>query len=150
MKPSVVCYNRVQYAGNLFRTVSSQKNIKTDDSHIRVDYYSPVAGGGREKKRAYGTIVRLFMHSAYPGGPERLVVEGQWYEPVGVCQTSKNNLVRENTDYYFNTSSKFAFMDQCCRMPLCVWPYDPLDDLPNGDHRKDWRVIIDRNQEELE
>ena len=138
-------YERVEYAGALFRTEGSQRDIKNNDANVRMDYKAP---GRREIQQAYATIQRLFVHEAYPGGPRRFVLEGKWFQVVGVCPVAKTTLVRNSPSMPFNTSSRFVFLDACYQRPVAIWPHDPLGDLPLGDRRKDWFDVIDRNQNE--
>jgi hypothetical protein len=143
----VQTYNRVQFAGRMFRTASSQKTIKADDSHIRIDYKAPGPRG--QVLPAFAQIKRMFVHEAYPGGPSRVVVEGEWYEPVGTCVVARTKLVRKNPSYCFNTSSKFVFLDDCYSVPVALWPHDPLKTLPAEDPLRDCFDVIDCNQEEI-
>ena len=136
-------YQRVEYAGALFRTEGSQRNIKNSDAYVRLDYKAP---GRREIQKAYAAIQRLFVHEAYPGGPRRYVLEGKWFKVVGVCPIANTTLVRYCPSMPFNTSSRFVFLDACYQRPVAIWPHDPLGDLPLGDRRKDWFDVIDRNQ----
>ena len=136
-------YQRVEYAGALFRTEGSQRNIKNSDAYVRMDYKAP---GRREIQQAYAAIQRLFVHEAYPGGPRRYVLEGKWFKVVGVCPIANTTLVRYCPSMPFNTSSRFVFLDACYQRPVAIWPHDPLGDLPLGDRRKDWFDVIDRNQ----
>jgi hypothetical protein len=140
-------HNRMEYAGATFRTWDSQKNLKHhDDAQLVLDYSPP---GSDEIKRAYARIKRLFVHQAYPGGPSRCIVEGSWYDVVGTCLVSKTTLVRRNRANPFNTSSRFAFLDNCSERPVAVWPRDPFDQLPDGHREKKWFHVIDRNQSVL-
>ena len=106
------------------------------------------SGGRQEKKKLFGTIQRLFIHEAYPGAGKRIIVEGRWWQHMGVCAVTKNHLVKKNRDHMFNHSSKFVFLANCYPRPVAVWPHDPLDDLHQYDDRKTWFQVIDRNQEE--
>ena len=139
----------MHYAGSTFRTAESQKNLKTDDSTISMDYMHIHPGGRQEKKKIFATIKRLFLHENYPGSKKRLIVEGEWWELVGKCPVTKNTLVKKNTDHSFNHSSKFVFLANCYPRPVALWPHDPLDDLDHDDERKKWFDVIDRNQDEL-
>ena len=81
-------YQRVEYAGALFRTEKSQRSVKHDDANVRMDYTAP---GERVVQQAYAKIQSLFVHEAFPGGPRRYVLEGNWYKVVGVCPVFKTN-----------------------------------------------------------
>ena len=137
-------YQRVEYAGALFRTEKSQRHVKHDDANVRMDY---TVSDERVVQQAYANIQSLFVHAAFPGGPRRYVLEGNWYKVVGVCPVSKTNLVRESPSMPFNSSSKFIFLDACYERPVAIWPHDPLKDLPVSDPRRDWFRVIDRNQQ---
>jgi len=148
----IICYacvqlhDRVEYAGAIFRTWVSQKSLKHDDAQLVMDYSKP---GDAEIKHAYASIKRLFVHQAYPGGPRRFIVEGSWYDVVGTCSVSKTTLVRRNRANPFNTSSRYAFLDNCSERPVAVWPRDPFNKLPDGHPEKKWFHVIDRNQSVL-
>lgn len=137
-------YARVQYAGALFRTEGAQRSVKHDDANVRMDFTAP---GERVIQQAYAKIQSLFVHEAFPGGPRRYVVEGNWFKVVGVCPVAKTTLVRESPSMPFNSSSKFVFLDACYERPVAIWPHDPLGDLPASDPRRDWFDVIDRNQQ---
>ena len=81
---------------------------------------------------------------------KRLIVEGEWFEPVSICKINNNHWVKKNPDYLFNHSSKFVFLVNCYPRPVAIWTHDPLDDLDADDYRKEWFDVIDRNQDELE
>ena len=106
-------------------------------------------GGGDEVRQAFARITRLISHEAYPGGPTRIIVEGTWYEFMGTCPIAQTPLVKKNKRYFMNLSSRFAFLDNCYQRPVAVWPHDPLDELSDGDPRKKWFDVIDKNQNEV-
>ena len=137
-------YKRARYAGNVFRTQASQVNLKGDDSHVRFDYRA--AEGGQALRKGFATILRLFEHRAYPGGPSRVVVEGNWWTVVGTCPIAGTTLGKEDADHAFNHSSRFVFLDECYQRPIAIWPHDPFQELDDGDERKQWFDVIDRNQ----
>ena len=63
--------------------------------------------------------------------------------------THTNQMVKRNPDLVFNHSSKFVCIANCYPRPVAIWPHDPLDDLDQGDERKTWFDVIDRNQDEM-
>ena len=136
----------MQFAGSLFRTAESQQHLKTDDSHVRLDYVAP--GRPNEVMSTFATIKRLFQHTAYPGGPNRVIVEGDWFKVRDKCPVSGNIMLQQSPDSDFNSSSRFAFLDQCYQRPVAIWPHDPLNTLPANDPSRDWFDVIDRNQTE--
>ena len=71
MSADVTDYERVEYAGHLFRTEDSEIEIKTCNSIMRIDYQEH----NGQTVAAYGVITRLFSHQMYPAGPSRLVAE---------------------------------------------------------------------------
>ena len=137
-------YQRVEYAGAIFRTEGGRGQVKNDDANVRMDFAAP---GERVIQHAYARIQSLFVHEAFPGGPRRYVVEGNWFKMVGVCPVTKTALVCESASMPFNSSSKFVFLDACYERPVALWPHDPLGDLPAADPRRDWFHVIDRNQQ---
>ena len=141
-------YMKVEFAGSLFRTYDRKKQLVHDDTNLRLDYMHE-ARGGDEVRQAFARITRLISHEAYPGGPTRIIVEGTWYEFMGTCPIAHTPLVKKNKRYFMNLSSRFAFLDNCYQRPVAVWPHDPLDKLPDGDPRKKWFDIIDKNQNEV-
>ena len=136
----------MEYSGADFRTQESQKDLKRDDSHIRFDY--KMAGAQGAITKGFAEIKRVFVHTAYPDGPERFIVEGDWFRLMGKCNIAKTDLVRIDPNHPFNHSSKFVFLDSCYQRPVAVWPYDPLNKLPVTHPKKAWFDIIDRNQSE--
>jgi hypothetical protein len=142
-------YKKVQFAGNFFRTMQSQNYLKTDDSRIGCDYKVAGARGQDRILKAYATITRLFVHTAYPGGPSRVVVEGEWLRVMGVCPVTKTTLVKSDPGHHHNHSSRFIFLEDCYRRPVALWPADPLNRLSPEHPQRGWFHVIDRNQNEL-
>ena len=112
-------YKRARYAGNVFRTQASQVNLKGDDSHVRFDYR---AAEGGDLTKGFATIIRMFEHEAYPGGPSRVVLEGAWWQVVGTCPVAGTTLVKKNVEHPFNYSSRFVFLDECYQTPSSFGP----------------------------
>ena len=82
----------------------------------------------------------------YPGGPAKLVVQGDWLEVMGKCPIAGTTLVRQNNNHPFNNSCKFSFLETCYNIPVALWPHDPFNKLPNDDPHREYFDIIDRNQ----
>lgn len=61
----------------------------TDNSHVRVPN---VTNRGREQQQ-YGTIQAIFVHQAWPDGPELCVLEVDWFVDHGRNPVSRNPLV---------------------------------------------------------
>jgi hypothetical protein len=139
---------KAQYGGNEFRTAAATANSKHNDSFVRYDFRE-VRGKSSTIVSLVGCINRMFEQEGYPGGPRRLILECEWFEPMGSCDITSNKLVRRNADFYANHSSRFAFLDDCFQIPVALWPYDPLDKLSAGNKFKKCFDVIDRNQEEL-
>ena len=89
------------------------------------------------------------VHTAYPRGPSRVIVEGEWYRDVGKCLLAKTTLVKRDKNYHFNLSARLMFLEDCFRRPVALWPFDPLDRLEFEDPQRKWFHVIDRNQDEL-
>jgi hypothetical protein len=102
---------------------------------------------GRAQK-GFAQIKRMFVHEAYPDGPSRVVVEGDWLQVIGLCEVAKTTLVKKTPDHPFNLSSRFVFMDNCYTRPVAVWPHDPFKKLQQENPFRDCFDIIDRNQDE--
>jgi hypothetical protein len=142
-------YNKVQFAGNFFKTQKSEKYLKTDDSNFGADYSLRGPRGQTEVHKAYAANKRMFVHTAYPGGPSRVIVEGEWYRDMGKCPVAKTTLVKRDKNHHFNLSARFMFLEDCFRRPVALWPFDPLDRLESEDPQRTWFHVIDRNQDEL-
>jgi hypothetical protein len=142
-------YLRAQYGGHIFRAKQSKKANRTDDAYIRMDYLPAEHRVGEHptRKKAYTQIRRLLLHEPFPGGKERIIVDGQWFEPAGECPVAKTTLVRKNRNYHFNHSSRFTFIQNT--RPLALWPHDPLNQLHESHPRKNCFDIIDLNQDEI-
>ena len=151
MTADIKVYRRAEYAGYKFADYKTQKNRKSDDSHFRVEYREQIGRSSQTVlKQAYASIRQIFVHAMYPGGPEKVVVEGRWLENMGKCPIAGTNLVRHNVNASFNQPGrqKFTFLETCYHMPVALWPFDPLNKLPHDDRRKKFYDIIDRNQDE--
>ena len=146
MTNSVVFFEKAQFAGQKFRTMRSQINKVHDDTCIRMDYKAPGRAGGRNVLSAYARIQNMFVHNAYPGGPSRVVVEGDWYRVKGKCEVAGTTLVIEDQEDDFNTSSMCVFLQSCYERPVAFWPYDPLNKLDADHPHNKWLDVIDRNQ----
>jgi hypothetical protein len=133
------------YAGFRFRTCGSQVGMKYDDSHIRYDYKKE--GGSQRMASAFGKIVRMFTHELHAHGPERVVVECEWYRTmVAKNPISGNTVVRLDPTYLL--FDKFVFLQDCYQQPVALWPFDPFEELPRSDPRKNVFEVLDRNQTE--
>jgi hypothetical protein len=143
-------YKKVQFAGNFFKTRKSEKYLKTDDSNIGTDYRQAGPRGQTSVLKAYASIKRMFIHAAYPGGPSRVIVEGEWYRDMGKCPVAKTTLVKRDKHHNFNLSARFMFLEDCYRRPVALWPFDPLHRLESEDPKTKWFHVIDRNQEEIQ
>jgi hypothetical protein len=145
----VQTHTKAESGGHLFRTRGSQGKIKADDSHFRFDYCPTEARYAGQQQKGFAQIKRLFMHTAYPGGPSMMMVEGDWFQVIGTCPVAGTTLVKKDSRHPFNSSSRFVFLNNCYNKPVAVWPHDPFDDLPHTDSHKDCFDIIDRNQDEI-
>ena len=142
-------YERARYAGSVFRSERSHKSPTNDDSCIRQDYRAPgVRGNAGVVLSAYARIRKIFVHQAYAGGPSRIVIQGNWHTVMGKCEIAGTTLIRPDRNQDFNTSAKFAFLQNCYQRPVAFWPYDPLHKLEEDDARRKWLDVIDRNQTE--
>jgi len=136
-------HERAQYAGNIFRTEASQTGQRHDDAHLRWDYKQ---AGRLGVISAFATIRRIFVHSLYPGGPSRVIVQGEWFTVVGKCPIAHTMIVKDDSRNEFNLHSRFVFLDNCYQQPVAVWPHDPLGQLPDEDPKKGYYDVVDRNQ----
>ena len=133
-------YDKCVYAGYSFTTPTTHK--KHDDSHV-CEMYRAADG---QQQHAYGQIRSMFVHELYPGGPSKVVLRVHWFQNARTCPVSGNARVFKNYQNHLNVDFKFTFMETCYQQPVAVWPYDPLDKLPQGDPLKDCFDIINRKQ----
>ena len=146
MTKQVDDYDRVQYSGHLFRTHTSEIDIKTCNSILRIDYNEHDG----DTVAAYGRIVRLFSHQMFPGGPTRLVAECDWYMGEGKESMTGLPMLSINPDSNFNRRSRFTFFESVYSRPCAVWPLDPYGELDAADPRRDYFLAIDRNEPYVE
>ena len=140
---------RAEYAGYEFRTAKSQRNIKTDNSLVRMDYLQRRPGSQvRYLQSLFGTINKMFLHTAFLEGPTKLIICCTWFETVGRCPVAGNQLVRENSELDWNRDSRHCFLETCYQVPVAIWPCDPLNLLPGDDPRRLYYDVIDRNQDQ--
>lgn len=132
----------------MFRSRQSQSKTNADDSHLRFDYVPAEARHRGRAQKGFAQIKRMFVHESYPGGPSRVVVDGEWLQNMGMCEVAGTTLVKRNTNHPFNHSSRFVFLDNCYNRPVALWPHDPFDGLGEGHPRKECFDVIDRNQDE--
>jgi hypothetical protein len=140
-----------EYAGYRFATHKSQRNKKTNNSYIRLDYNDQErASSAPTRTSAYATIRRLFVHALYPGGPAKVVVDGCWFENMGRCPVAGTALVRRNMQVGFNKPGqpRFTFLETCYQQPVAIWPYDPHGKLPDDHPHKHHFDVIDRNHQD--
>jgi hypothetical protein len=79
--------------------------------------------------------------------PERVVVECEWYRTmVAKNPISGNTVVRLDPTYLL--FDKFVFLQDCYQQPVALWPFDPFEELPRSDPRKNVFEVLDRNQTE--
>jgi hypothetical protein len=149
-QPNIMEYRRAKYGGNSFRTKAGQApGYKKDDSNFRMDYGTVDVAGQTRQKRLYGSIQRLFVHSLYPGGEEKIVVEGDYYRSVARCPIAGTHRVKKDATYTdpLNTGTCFTFLRDCYQEPVALWPHDPLDRKRLSNPEKKLWDVIDRNQD---
>ena len=97
---SIVYVNKVQ-----FRTESSQRRFRNDDSVLKTWYLD--AG---EEKTVYGIIKKIVAYSMYPGSQEEVLVSVEWLDPVPEDEQDENDVnlpqVRLNPDSSFNMRAR--------------------------------------------
>ena len=120
--------------------------MQTDDTHVRFDYAPTEARYHGITQKGFAQIKRMFVHEAYPGGPARVVVEGDWMKFVDLFRIAKTTLVRKTPDHPFNLSSRYVFLGDWYHRPVTICPHDPFGKLQ--DAFRDCFDIIDRNQDE--
>lgn len=142
-------FQRAQYAGYEFRTVSRCAGVQFDNSYVRQDYHQELpAGGGLELSSLFGSIKSIFKHSFWPDGPSKVFLNCEWYDTVGRCPVAGNNVVRKNLDNDWNRFSSIVPLDTCYQIPVALWPYDPMNKLEVDHAMKDCFDVIDRNQDQ--
>ena len=129
------------YAGFVFETGGYQekKHKEQDDSKFRYD----VLDDEGAVQNYYATILRIFEHTMYPGGPTKLVFEGKWYKVVEKCGITGYNIVKHDPTFY----PKFAFVQTCYQQPVALWPRAPKGWYRNHTNRHLYDVM-DYNAEE--
>jgi hypothetical protein len=136
----------VEYAGLPLRTAKSEEGNKTADSFIRLDYKRQIGRSlNVQTESSYGQIKRLFSHQMYPGGPEHVVVEAEWYDNKGTNPISKLPMVQKSEELLF-PESRLTFLKECHPRALTFWPNDPLNILPKQDEARTYFQVIDRNE----
>jgi hypothetical protein len=125
-------YERVEYAGNIFKTTSFQAKhtTKHDDSHFRMDHLDD----GGEKVPSYATLSRIIVHELYPDGPSKIFVEGVWFTNLEKCDITGNPIlgVDQSLRNHLNYQAKFAILEDCYQKPVAIWPHDPLRKKGSG------------------
>ena len=128
-------YNRATYAGFVFETEANQlkQKKKHDDSKFRYD----VLDENGDLEKHYATILRIFEHTMYPGGPTKLVFEGKWYKVVEQCPITGYNVVTHDPTFY----PTFAFVQTCYQQPVALWPRAPKGWFRNHTNRHLYDVM---------
>ena len=85
----VQSFSRAQYAGHEIRTDRSQYARMFDNAKVRV----PFVGNRGRLEQHYGSVLAIFTHEAWAGGPELCVLEIEWYVNHGINPVSGNPLV---------------------------------------------------------
>jgi hypothetical protein len=70
------------------------------------------------------------------------------YRDEGVCPIAGNHLVSPDPTHHFTHQSKFIPLLWCYQQPVALWPYDPKGKLQDGDRRKAFFTVIDRNEDQ--
>lgn len=139
---------QVEYSGHTFFTRGSQLLLKTDNSHVRVDHFE-AHGRGRNRhnvrQSAYATITRIFVHHMYPGGPNKVFFEGQWYTGQGTNPVARVPWVTLDEGDEAFAGCRFSPVENCEPRPIAIWPHDVFNVLPNNHPHKHYYDIIDRN-----
>ncbi len=66
--------------------------------------------GQIEVHKTYAANKRMLVHTAYPGGPSRVVVEREWYRDMGKCPVAETTLVMRDKNHHFSLSTRFMFL----------------------------------------
>lgn len=138
--------DKVEYAGLPLRTGKSEETNKMVDSLIRLDFNVQIGRSSNVRiESSYGQIKRLFSHQMYPGGPEHVVVEAEWYDNKGINEISKLPMVQKSGVLLF-PESRLTFLKECYPRALAFWPNDPLHLLDEQDEARTYFQVIDRNE----
>jgi hypothetical protein len=137
------------YAGYTFHVEDPTSTSTKDNSIFRMDYKDYHGAARRTAiKKSFARVKRIFQHTMFPGGPTQIFVQGAWYQDEGVCPISGTQLVSPHPNHHFTLQSKFTPLSSCYQQPVALWPYDPKNQLPDGDRRKTFFDVIDRNEEQ--
>jgi hypothetical protein len=136
----------VEYGGQPLRTMASEEGNKMVDSFIRLDFEEQIGRSSNTRTvKSYGQIKRLFSHQMYPGGPEHVVVEAEWYADRGTNSVSKLPMVQKSIRPLFQQCS-LTFLKECYPRAVAFWPNDPLNLLDEDDEARSYFQVIDRNE----
>ena len=136
----------MEYGGQPLRTMASEEGNKMVDSFIRLDFQEQIGRSSNTRiLRSYGQIKRLFSHQMYPGGPEHVVVEAEWYADKGTNAISKLPMVQKSDRPLFQQCT-LTFLKECYPRAVALWPNDPLHLLHANDEARNYFQVIDRNE----
>ena len=129
-RPNSVRYiKRAELDGTLFTSVEWSDGKLTDNSYI-VNSYKEEEDKKEVTVTSIGHIKYMFVASLRNGGPEDVVIGGDWYDVVGTNTVSKNKQVRYNPNF---ASEHLAFLRNCTPINLILVPSDPFE--PDGPDR---------------
>lgn len=120
MTPLVKTFDKAKLKSKYeFRTMRSERKNLNDNSVIKEWYEDEDAG---DKSMAFGRIEEMFVHQAYPGGPQLHFVKARWMQvlpekgPTGLVQ------VKEAPDHNFNVNSCITCLEQIVPYNLALLP----------------------------
>ena len=105
----------------VFHTVSAQRHKRSDNSWV-MHAYNKMDLGRTTLAYAFGQIVRIFAHTLRD--TERIVIECDWYEVVGLNPVSKLRQCKRNLHF---DACRHVFLDKCHPDNFVLWSSDPRD-----------------------
>jgi hypothetical protein len=123
---SVKEYHKCWVGSVCFETADkARKRNRFDNSGIMILY-----NDGRNRKVAYGRILRLFSCSLYKSAEPKGVAEVEWFEPLGECEHTGAPILIRNRQYSFNKNYKFIVVKEAYHENVCYCHLDIADALP--------------------
>lgn len=124
MTPVVSKFKKAVIKGKYeFRTMQSERFLKTSNCVVK-EWYQELEDG---LSKGFGMIEDMFIHQAYPGGPQVHFVKAEWLDTLQELSCTGLTQVQRNPNNNFNLNSCLTSLDLIVPYNIALLPQS-LDD----------------------
>lgn len=98
------------------------KDIQSDNSWVSMDYNETVRGQNRTNK-AYGQIIRIFLHRLVSTTEQECILEVKWYDRDNLNRVDPiSGLTVVKLSHHQDLHCKFVFLKNMWALNCVLWP----------------------------